>query len=778
MDTALWQRVQEVFADTIELPVDVRQSHLAAACAGNPDLLAEVTSLLEAHRRAGAFIESVPDHIGPYRIEEEIGQGGMGTVYRASRDDGQFRHQVAVKILSLAATPSLYRRFLDEQQILANLSHANIARLLDGGITRSGLSYIVMEFIEGEPIDRYCESRPVSERLRLFRTVCAAVHHAHQNLIVHRDLKPANVLVTADGAPKLLDFGVAKMLSPDQRRSDVTIVQAMTPEYASPEQIRGGLVSTASDVYSLGTILYELLTGRRPYLLDGRTYDEIRHVVCDLPIEKPATGSSDLDAIVSKAMRKEPTDRYPSAEALSADIERYLSTRPVDARRGAKWYVLSRFVLRHRVAVATAAVVAGLLGGAVAMTLYQSRLAQRRFEAVRQLASSVMFDIHDAVAPLPGSTAVRKQIVSSALTHLDRLARDVGGDPELQLELGKAYLRLGDVQGLQSQANLGDPIGALESFKKAHGLLTGIRDRATNADATHALAEVSRHGAAVLMFTRQADEARRWADESVTLLEGLVTRNPADAHRRELAASYSIMADATDSLDYRLKGLAIVEALLVKAPDDENLQRDVALAHKNIASPLVRVSEGDRAIRHLRRAEEIDMARVAAHPESRQANLDLSFDYSQNGMFYFNRRLFDTALENFQKALAIRLRLAASDPSDARLRDRIVYLYMRVGQTLMGMNRAIDALPAFEQARRVSEALLAVEPRHPQYRSNVAGSQHSVGDAESALSRRTAACAAWREGFRIYSGLEQEGKLRETERDDFEELRIRLTSCS
>jgi len=304
MDTALWQRVQEVFADTIELPVDVRQSHLAAACAGNPDLLAEVTSLLEAHGRAGAFIESVPDHIGPYRIEEEIGQGGMGTVYRASRDDGQFRHQVAVKILSLAATPSLYRRFLDEQQILANLSHANIARLLDGGITRSGLSYIVMEFIEGEPIDRYCESRPVSERLRLFRTVCAAVHHAHQNLIVHRDLKPANVLVTADGAPKLLDFGVAKMLSPDQRRSDVTIVQAMTPEYASPEQIRGGLVSTASDVYSLGTILYELLTGRRPYLLDGRTYDEIRHVVCDLPIEKPATGSSDLDAIVSKAMRK------------------------------------------------------------------------------------------------------------------------------------------------------------------------------------------------------------------------------------------------------------------------------------------------------------------------------------------------------------------------------------------------------------------------------------------------------------------------------------------
>src|SRR5262249_38684943 len=199
--------------------------------------------------------------------------------------------QVAVKILSLAAAPSLYRRFLDEQQILANLSHANIAKLLDGGITRSGLSYIVMEFIEGEPIDRYGATRSVAERLRLFRTVCAAVHHAHQNLIVHRDLKPSNILVTADGVPKLLDFGVAKMLSPHQRRADVTIVQAMTPEYASPEQIRGELVSTASDVYSLGIILYALLTGRRPYLLDGKTYDEIRQIVCDQPIEKPATGS-------------------------------------------------------------------------------------------------------------------------------------------------------------------------------------------------------------------------------------------------------------------------------------------------------------------------------------------------------------------------------------------------------------------------------------------------------------------------------------------------------
>ena len=777
MDAALWQRVQEVFADTIELPVDVRPAHLAAACAGNPDLRAEVESLLQAHGRAGAFIEPVPDHIGAYRLEEEIAHGGMGTVYRATRDDGQFRHQVAVKILSLAATPSLYRRFLDEQQILANLSHANIARLLDGGITRSGLSYIVMEFIEGEPIDRYCGSRPVPERLRLFRTVCAAVHHAHQNLIVHRDLKPANILVTAEGVPKLLDFGIAKMLSPDQRRSDVTIVQAMTPEYASPEQVRGELVSTASDVYSLGSILYELLTGRRPYRLEAKTYDEIRHAVCDLPIEKPATGSSDLDAIVSKAMRKEPADRYPSAEALSADIERYLSTRPVDARRGAKWYVLSRFVLRHRVAVATATVVAGLLGTAVAMTLYQSRLAQRRFEAVRQLASSVMFDIHDAVAPLPGSTAVRKQIVSSALTHLDKLAHDAAGDADLQLELGNAYLRLGDVQGFQSQPNLGDPTGALDSYRKAHALLSGIPGRADNDTATRALAEVCRHTAAVLAFARRYDEARRIGAEGVALFEALVARSSTDAHRRGLAAAYSTMADVTDGLDYRFKALTIFEEQLTKAPDDANRQRDVALAHKYIAAPLVKVKEGDRALPHLRRAEELDEARVAVNPHSREAQLDLSFDYSQNATFYLNRRQFEAALLNFRKALETRLRLAESDPTDARLRDRIVYAYSRIGDTSMQMRQPREALAAYEQALGVGQALLATEPRSPQYRSNVARSQYSIGNAQTELGRHQAACMPWREALQLYSGLDREGKLRDEERRFVEDLRTRLASC-
>ncbi|MGH9722961.1 MAG: serine/threonine-protein kinase, partial [Bryobacteraceae bacterium] len=221
MNSTRWQELQEVFATAIDLPEQEQQVYLARACDGHPELRAEVDGLLRAHCQAGSFIEPVPDRVGPYRLLEQIGRGGMGVVYRAERVDGQFEQHVAVKLLSFAGSAAMQRRFSDERQILANLSHPNMARLLDGGVTPSGAPYIVMEYVDGVPIDQYCQGRPLSERLRLFRTVCAAVHYAHQNLVVHRDLKPANILVAADGEPKLLDFGIAKILTPD-RESGVT----------------------------------------------------------------------------------------------------------------------------------------------------------------------------------------------------------------------------------------------------------------------------------------------------------------------------------------------------------------------------------------------------------------------------------------------------------------------------------------------------------------------------------------------------------------------------
>ena len=779
MDASLWQTVQEVFASAIDLPEEERAGYLTWVCAGRPELRKEVESLLEAHHQASSFIEPVPGHVGPYRILEEIGHGGMGSVYRGERDDGQFRHQVAIKLLGLAGSANLYRRFLDERQILADLSHPNIARLLDGGITTSGVSYLVLELIEGVPIDQYCQPRPVAERLLLFRNVCAAVQHAHQHLIVHRDLKPANILVTADGSPKLLDFGIAKILTAAPQREGVTVLPVMTPEYASPEQVRGGPVSTTSDIYSLGVLLHQLLTGRRPYNLTGKSYEEVVRIICHQPIEKPGTGSSDLDAIIAKAMRKEPAERYASAEALAADIERYFNRRPVKARRGARWYVFGRFVLRNRIAVATACAVALLLAAATVVNIRQSRIATRRFEDVRKLASTTLFQIHDAVAPLAGSTSVRKMIAANALEVLDKLSRETSGDRDLELELAEAYQRLGDVQGFHAQANLGDPQGAMASYRRARSLFAGVlRDRPGDPRTIIGLAVTNRHLGGVLGYLRQGEEARRTAGEAVTLLEALSSRMPDERNRGHLAGAYSSMADVSgDNLEYRRKALAIFEDLLASRPQDPGRQRDVALAHKYIAALFVPLTAGDKALPHLQRAEELDAARVAADPGSREAQLDLSFDYSQNGTYYMIRAQYPLALANFQKAIEIRRRLAESDPADVRLRDRLAFAYHSAATVQWDMKRPADALRAHQEALRLRQALVETSPRNLRYRSDLAKTLHWVGTTQTVLGRKEEGCAAWRAAYAAYQELGKDGQMTSEGHRDVEQLEGQLASC-
>ncbi len=395
-----WARVTQIFESALETEPQHRDQFVEEACAGDEELRREVDSLLEAHEEAGDFIESPPaeafqvaqglgtgpsyERLGPYRLLERVGSGGMGAVYRAERDDEEFRKQVAIKIVSRGLnTEFILRRFRQERQILAGLNHPNITMLLDGGATPDGLPYFVMEFVEGKPILAYCEDRELSirERLVLFRTVCAAVQYAHKNHVVHRDLKPSNILVTAGGIPKLLDFGIAKMLEPGTGEGAVeqTISTRglMTPEYASPEQVRGEPATPASDIYSLGVLLYEMLTQRRPYGVDAPTPQKMAEAVCRQEPEKPSravtrpkgttaqeafstappeTGLArklrgDLDNIVMKAMRKEPERRYASAQDLSEDIRRHLEGLPVLARKGARTYRLGRFVGRHKAAM-------------------------------------------------------------------------------------------------------------------------------------------------------------------------------------------------------------------------------------------------------------------------------------------------------------------------------------------------------------------------------------------------------------------------------------------
>lgn len=411
-----WEQVKELYNAALAREPELRSAFLAEACAKDAALLSEVESLLRSNKEAGSFLVAtalkasadgqpelgVEQRIGSYQLVCEIGHGGMGTVYLADRADAQYRKRVAIKLIKRGMdSESILRRFKNERQILASLDHPNIARLLDAGTTEDGLPYFVMEYVDGETLFRHCDTHKLSivERLKLFRTICSAVHYAHRSLVVHRDLKPKNVLVTADGVPKLLDFGIAKFLKPELSLQTIELtspaVRLMTPEYASPEQFRGETPTPASDIYSLGVLLYELLTGHRPYRFGGRSPDEMARVVCEEQPEKPSdiigrveelpssdgtdpialTPESvsrtrdaspeqlrrqlrgDLDKIVSKALQKEPRRRYASVEQLSEDIHLHLESRPIVARSDWLPYRVGKTVRRHR----TGAIATGLI---------------------------------------------------------------------------------------------------------------------------------------------------------------------------------------------------------------------------------------------------------------------------------------------------------------------------------------------------------------------------------------------------------------------------------
>jgi serine/threonine-protein kinase len=445
-----WDKVEEVFLSALEHGVAQRKAYLDTACDGDAVLRAEVESLLASHEQARDFIEApavafvsdllpgelidaskstVGQRIGQYKVIQEIGRGGMGTVYLAERADEQYQKLVAIKVVRRGMdTQDILRRFRNERQILASLEHPNIARLLDGGTTDDGLPYLVMEYVEGTPVTNYCDDQrlPTNERLQIFRTICAAVQHAHQNLVVHRDLKPSNILITPDGTPKLLDFGIAKVLNPALSGPAIertgTELRVLTPDYASPEQVRGKKLTTTSDIYSLGVVLYELLTGHRPYRSVNTPSHDFARVICEQEPPKPSTAVSsvevvthddsrpqttitpesvsrardtqfdklrrglfgDLDNIVLMALRKEPERRYESAAQLSTDIQRHLDGLPVIARKDTFKYRAGKFVRRNRLAVAAAAVILLSLIGGIVATAWQARVAARQARVAQQ----------------------------------------------------------------------------------------------------------------------------------------------------------------------------------------------------------------------------------------------------------------------------------------------------------------------------------------------------------------------------------------------------------
>jgi eukaryotic-like serine/threonine-protein kinase len=849
-----WQQVKELFNAALERDPAQRAAFLAEACAADPALREEVASLLAEEQQLGSFIdtpavaqsEATPvalrdRHIGPYRVLRELGHGGMGLVLLAERADQQYQKQVAIKLLRAGLDVDfILRRFRNERQILANLDHPHIARLLDGGVTTEGLPYLVMEFVEGAPLDRYCDEHRLDTkaRLKLFQQICDAVHYAHRNLIVHRDIKPSNILVTAAGTPKLLDFGIAKILKPDTFPDTVqptgTWDRPMTPAYASPEQVRGLPITTASDVYSLGVLLYELLTGHRPYQVAGSLPHEMARVICEQEPQRPSTVinrieelirasgevtvitpqqvsearavrpeklsrllQGDLDNIVLMALRKEPERRYSSVEQLAQDIENYLQGRPVNARQDTLSYRASKFIQRHKTGVAATALVMLTLLGSTVFSLRQARLAERRFNEVRKLANQYLFEFHDAIETLPGSTPARQLVVKRALEYLDRLAQEARNDHSLQQELATAYLKVGDVQGRPGFANLGDNAGALASYRKALAIRAALltadagdaslrREQAVNHDRLGDTLRIMGETATALQHYRQALELRQASLPSggpdlaaqIELagsyerigdqLALLGQRAQAIEHQRRALPSYeqavasepqnaqyqrrlfigliklgdrlSAAGDKRAALEHYQQALPLAHKLAAASANNARAQRELAVAHDKVGNGLAALGESaagnEAALAQYRAALRIRETLAAADPQNGEAQRDLATSYGK--LAEMSERLGDlpAALQYVRRALVLDAALAKADPDDAQNQLDIAFDREKLGNLLQQQGELLAALAEHQQAAQLRQAAAAKDPDNAELKRDLAGSYAKLGELYLTLAQQ------------------------------------------
>jgi non-specific serine/threonine protein kinase/serine/threonine-protein kinase len=812
-----WNDVDRLVGDALELPEADRHAFVLASCAERRDLADTVLALLAEDGRGGPLdvLDAVEAslhaslagvRLGPYRLIREIGRGGMGTVWLAERDDQQYQKRVAVKILSpsLPASEAL-RRFREERQILASLDHPNIARLLDAGRSDGGLHYFIMEFVDGTPIGDYCHDKNLDIRARaaLLRTIASTVHFAHQRLVVHRDLKPANILVTPEGEPRLLDFGIAKMLAPDATSATVPLLHLATPAYASPEQLQGSPATTASDVYSLGILSGELLGGGLPLRTSGeveRPSAVAKRVALDHSgREASAALAGDLDAIVVKATQPLPQDRYASADDLATDLARYLAGRPVAARGGAVRYRILKFVARHRAAVAVAAVAALAAAAGIVATVWQSRVASRerqvaeaRFNDVRQLARAMITDVYDRIAFLPGSTDARHSLVTHALLYLNRLAGDKNVDRDLALELVNGYLRIGQVQFNNNIGNLGDTDGALQSYAMARQLLNEqLKQTPGDVEIRRLLARTYGFSAEVQQYLRNHVDARESVEALVRIRESLATSGvPED--RRGLASAYYQLGSLLDSdggqaaaIDAKRKSLELFEALLSETPADRDAQRNVALASKSLGATLESLKQ-DEAERHFRRALALDEARAQAEPGSALARMDVSFDLSSLGTLLADRNIPE-AVRYFERTIEIRRSLADADPKDARARARLAYALLRSGRARMQFGNHTGAVEDLAAAVVLADHLLSANPNDSMARSYAAEGLNNLSASEDALARAASepersgharrACDALRRAVGHYRLNIQNGTADAADRRDVSSAERRLAGC-
>jgi len=678
----LRDEVISLFQELADLAPPAREAYYASRKV-SPELRDEVESLLRFDQGSESFTNHLAQaaeeileangHVsnqtisnetrwGAYRVIRPLGRGGMGAVYLAERTDGEVEQKVAIKVVrSSADFPAFHDRFLGERRILASLNHPGIARLLDAG-TADSQPYLVMEFIDGVAIDTYCAGFDVRAILKLFLEVCDAVSYAHRNLIIHRDLKPSNILVDSSGHPKLLDFGIAKILddSLDGSTGARTLVRILTPEYASPEQVRGEAHSTATDIYSLGAVLHKLIVGEAPNTSEpgaGKTF-ETSLIKPEIP--------RDIAFVVRKALRAEPDERYPTVDAFAQDIRAFLENRPVGARAGNAWYRARKFVRRYWVPVTAGAVAAIGLSAGLYIANRERAVAEQRFLQVRQLANKV-FDIDVAIRNTPGTIKARQLIVSTSLEYLQKVGAEVRGDKSLALEIGSAYIQLAQIQGIPVNSNLGDMAAADESLRKADGLVEAV------------VKSDPRDRKALLTSATIAHDRMMLADTQ---------------GKREEALAQTLRA--ADKLD-RVAALGRL---------DFNEVKEVSYMYSNVAVTFADFHRLDNAIRNAQRSIEVAQLMQGTGGQQSLAYGTLADALSQSGQL-------DSALTAVRESR--RLQEQQTETNETWQRNNLALALIREGSILgedqgISLDRPQDAAAVFRQALDIENELAKKDP--------------------------------------------------------------------
>jgi len=862
-----WQQVKQVLGEAMSLQAAQRTSFLEKTCAGDSELRQEVESLLASYPATGDHLLDTPVfnlknaartpqpapvqpglRVGAYVLLAEIGRGGMGEVYRAVRADGHFKKEVALKVVRGGLNAAyVQERFRQERQILAGLDHPNIAHLLDGGATETGIPYLVIELVEGTPVDAYCEAKSldVTQRLQLFLQVCGAVQFAHQRLVIHRDIKPGNVLVTEEGVPKLLDFGIAKILDASGE-AEVTLLRPMTPEYSSPEQVRGEPLSTATDVYSLGVVLYRLLTAQSPYRAAAGGLHELSRVITETDPERPSVivaranvppnlsaappaNSSprgptlpstarlrrrlrgDLDNIVLKALRREPQRRYASVEQFAEDIRRHLAGLPVSAGRDSWSYRAGKFIRRNRASVAAAGLVLVTLVGALIAISREGRIAAReariaeanrrraeaRFNDVRKLANSFMFEFHDAIQDLPGSTPARELVIKRALEYMDGLARDAGGDPSLQRELAVAYEKLGDFQGNQSYANLGDTLGALASYRKALALRSALPvEKPGEREAQLGVFSLYQKIGACQDATGDLPGAMANFQSALRISETYANRTNLPEDRDWYASSYFAIAthlvsqgDVEGALQNYRKSMSIREAAIASYPGNLKLLTHLAGDYSYAAHVLMMQGDLDQAIAMNRKALDILIQQTVADPGNATLQEFLSQGLFNQGILLEKKKEPTEALRNYRHAESILLDLSQHDRRNALTHRYLGFTSVHIGTLLVQKGDTSRGLAKLQKALAIFQSLQA-DSKNRYVQSGFADTYEGLGLAYTVLALKRndspaeqklhwrAARGFYRSSQSIWLKMREQGALASEDARKLDPISAQIARCT